>query len=183
MPLYYRHFERRQLQFITTSTYRRSRLFDSQRFRWTFVSVLRELRRETRFLLIGWVLMPEHFHLLVRPEPAEAISRFMQELKKRTAQRMIRALAENHDRPWCRTMLDRLQLPPTVHADSRYRAWQRRYFSFNVYTQKKRLEKLSYMHNNPVRRRLVASAEHWPWSSFRFYVRSDSSVLAMDRLP
>ena len=37
MPLYGRHFEPGQLQFITTNTYRRSRLFTCQRFRWTFV--------------------------------------------------------------------------------------------------------------------------------------------------
>jgi hypothetical protein len=37
MPMYGRHFEPGQLQFITTSTYRRSRLFTCQRFCWTFV--------------------------------------------------------------------------------------------------------------------------------------------------
>jgi REP element-mobilizing transposase RayT len=51
------------LQFITTSTYRRRRLFTCQRFCWIFVETLHQLRQETGFLLIGWVLMPEHFHL------------------------------------------------------------------------------------------------------------------------
>ena len=85
MPIYARHFVRGELQFITTSTYRRARLFTCQRFRWIFVEVLRQLRQETGFLLNGWVLMPDHFHLLIRPEPPEATVRFMQELKKRTA--------------------------------------------------------------------------------------------------
>lgn len=135
MPICVRHFEPGQLQFITSSTYRRSRLFDSARFRWTFVETLHQLRRETSFLLIGWVLMPEHFHLLIRPEPAEATSRFMQELKKRTAQSMITILGENRDYPWCRRMLDRLRLPPTVHSESTHCAWQRRYFPFNIYSE------------------------------------------------
>src|SRR5664279_2579377 len=69
MPIYGRHFEPGQLQFITTSTYRRSRLFTCQRFCWIFVETLRQLRQETGFLVIGWVLMPEHFHLLIRPQP------------------------------------------------------------------------------------------------------------------
>jgi len=51
MPIYGRHFEPGQLQFITTSTYRRSRLFTCQRFYWTFVETLRQLRQDTRFLL------------------------------------------------------------------------------------------------------------------------------------
>jgi putative transposase len=79
-------------------------------------------------------------------------------------------------------MLARLRLPSTVHSDSYHRLWQRRYVPFNVFTEKKRLEKLNYMHHNPVKRRLVASPQQWPWSSFRFYYLSDSSVMAMDRL-
>jgi putative transposase len=73
-------------------------------------------------------------------------------------------------------------LPSTVHSDSRYRVWQRRFVPFNVYTEKKRLEKLDYMHHNPVKRRLVRSPDLWPWSSFRFYYLNDSSVSTMDRL-
>ncbi|HMD84057.1 MAG TPA: transposase [Terriglobia bacterium] len=112
MPIYGRHFEPGQLQFITTSTYRRGRAFTCQRFCWIFVQTLRQLRQETGFLLIGWVLMPEHFHLLIRPRPAEATVRFMQELKKRCAQEIIAVLARNQDHTRCRTLLARLRLPP-----------------------------------------------------------------------
>jgi REP element-mobilizing transposase RayT len=61
------------------------KLFDSDRLRLIFVEVLREYRQEAGFLLIGWVLMPEHFHFLIRPEPAESTSRLLQELKKRAS--------------------------------------------------------------------------------------------------
>ena len=69
-----------------------------------------------------------------------------------------------------------------MHSDSYYRVWQRRYVPFNVFTHKKHMQKLDYMHNNPVTARLVASPDQWPWSSFRFYYLNDSSVLAMDRI-
>jgi REP element-mobilizing transposase RayT len=106
----------------------------------------------------------------------------MQELKKRTAQRVIGALHDHQQYAWCGRTLERLRLPATVHSDSHYRVWQRRFYPFNVYSEKKRLEKLNYMHNNPVKRKLVSSPDQWPWSSFRFYYLSDSSVLSMDRL-
>ena len=180
MPIYGRHYEPGQLQFITTSNYRRTQLFHSQRFRWAFVEVLRQLRQETDSLLIGWVLMPEHFHVLIKPEPADSTSRGMQELKKRTAQTIIVTLLENRSYPWYRQMLARLRLPSTVHSDSHYRVWQRRFVPFNVYTEKKRIEKLDYMHHNPVKRGLVSQPGDWPWSSWRFYYLEDSSVLPMD---
>ena len=49
------------------------------------------------------------------------------------------------------------------------RFWQTRFYDFNVWTERKRLEKLRYIHRNPVTRGLVASPELWPWSSFRWY--------------
>ena len=48
--------------------------------------------------------------------------------------------------------------------------WQARFYDFNVWTAKKRVEKLRYMHRNPVKRGLVSSPEQWPWSSYRFYL-------------
>jgi putative transposase len=47
--------------------------------------------------------------------------------------------------------------------------WQRRFYDFNVWSKKKRIEKLNYMHMNPVKRGLVADAKLWEWSSYRFY--------------
>ena len=47
--------------------------------------------------------------------------------------------------------------------------WQRRFYDFNLWTERKRIEKLRYMHRNPVKRGLVSQPEHWAWSSFRAY--------------
>lgn len=48
--------------------------------------------------------------------------------------------------------------------------WQARYYDFNLRCAKKRIEKLRYLHRNPVNRGLVAKPEDWAWSSFRHYV-------------
>lgn len=146
-----------------------------------FVDVLRQLRQEKGFLLVGWVLMPEHFHLLIKPEPAGSTSSVMQELKKRSAQQIVSILSGNRQHPWCRRMLAGLRQPPTVHSDSHYRVWNRRFYPYGVYSDERRLEKLDYMHNNPVKRGLVQSPDQWPWSSYRFYYLNDSSILRMDR--
>jgi hypothetical protein len=55
--------------------------------------------------------------------------------------------------------------------------WQRRFYDFNVFTQEKQTEKLLYMHENPVRRGLVLSAEDWKWGSARFYSSGEQSVV------
>ena len=77
----------------------------------------------------------------------------------------------------------RLRLPAAVHDRAQCCVWAAPFLSLNVYSEKKRLEKLDYMHNNPGRRGLAASPGLGPWSSWRFYYLNDQSALSMDRLP
>ena len=67
--------------------------------------------------------MPDHFHLLLKPEPEEATTRIIKRLKEETAIRILRTLRDHQQYPWCRKMLDRLRLPPSVHDESHYRVW------------------------------------------------------------
>ena len=55
------------------------------------------------------------------------------------------------------------------HEEAAPHFWQTRYYDFNVFSRTKYMEKLRYMHRNPVRRGLVRSPELWRWSSFRDY--------------
>jgi len=80
-------------------------------------------------------------------------------------------------------MRARFELPPSVHHHAHYRVWQRGGYDLNIWSEKKRLEKLKYMHNNPVKRGLVAQPGDWAWSSWRFYCLGDKSVLALDTMP
>jgi putative transposase len=140
------------------------------------------VRQEWHFLLIGWVLMPEHFHLLIKPEPADATPLILRALKDESARRILQTLRQNLQHPWCRKMLASLRLPPTVHEQSHYRLWQRRFYPFNIFSQEKIQEKLNYLHNNLVKRGVVSPPGDWPWSSWRFYYLQDASILRMDRL-
>ena len=51
--------------------------------------------------------------------------------------------------------------------------WQSRYYDFNVFREQKLVEKLDYMHQNPVQRGLVTRAEDWKWSSARHYATGE----------
>jgi putative transposase len=92
------------------------------------------------FFVTGYVIMPEHVHLLVSEPPNGTLARALQALKLSVA-------VQSRERPF----------------------WQRRYYDFNVHSEQKRVEKLRYMHRNPVVRGLVAKPEDWKWSSFRHY--------------
>ena len=97
-----------------------SRFFDPRASVIFFVRRLKEVRQKMHCLLVGWVLMPEHFHLLFKPQPAESTSVVIKELKEETAKRILRTLRENLHHLWCCNMLARLRLPPTVHDESSF---------------------------------------------------------------
>ena len=60
------------------------------------------------------------------------------------------------------------------------RFWQERYYDFNVWSEAKRVEKLRYIHRNPVKRGLVERPEDWAWSSFQHYISGIDGVVEIE---
>jgi hypothetical protein len=58
--------------------------------------------------------------------------------------------------------------------------WQARFYDFNVWTTRKRVEKLRYMHRNPVKRGLVGSPDQWHWSSYRYYLLDEAGPVLVN---
>jgi putative transposase len=128
------------------------------------------------FDLWGYVIMPEHAHLLIWPREGVEIRAILQSLKLPVAQRAIRWLKEQAPRFLAR-LLD-------VQPDGKraYRFWQRGGgYDRNMRSTRDTHEKLHYIHKNPVRRKLVARPEDWPWSSARAWATGVDEPLKIDR--
>ena len=156
------------LHFLTFSCYRRQRLLGSARRRDLLLKVLEQVRRRYGWVVLGYVVMPEHVHLLVSEPPERKLSTAMQALKLGFARRV---LAEERRRRSAQLRL--FEFHPR-------RIWQARYHDFNVFTARKRVEKLRYLHRNPVKRGLVAAPEQWRWSSFRSYAFEDAGLVRIN---
>jgi putative transposase len=112
--------------------------------------MLEQVRKGYPFVVVGYVVMPEHIHLPISEPQHKTPSTVMQALKLGFARRVI---------------AEAQRLGPSTGQH----IWQKRFYDFNVWTEHKRIEKLRYMHRNPVQRGLVASPELWRWGSFRAY--------------
>ena len=77
MPRLRRFYEANHLHYVTTGIDRRTRVFDSDRFKRKFITSLAHLRAELGFRIIGYVLMPEHCHLLLWPSQSANPSQIM----------------------------------------------------------------------------------------------------------
>ena len=156
----HRTYGAHHLHFITWSCYRRLPFLNSAATRDRFLSILEQVRARYRFVVVGYVVMPEHVHLLVTEPEIGTPSKLMQVLKQRTARALLPKRKRRNPRQ--RNLFGDEPQPRPF--------WQARFYDFNVWSTKKRVEKLRYMHRNPVKRGLVESPEQWGWSSYRFYL-------------
>jgi REP-associated tyrosine transposase len=169
-----RFYGQGDLHFVTFSCYRRRPFLGTVRARECFIRILDRVRTKRDFLLLGFVVMPEHVHLLVSEAKGSNPSKVLQVLK----QQVSRALRRR------RRKLLRGQLSfrfAGARAEEKH-FWQRRFYDFNVWSEKKLWEKLEYMHANPVRRGLVLHPKDWPWSSWSHYARGEEGLIRIDSM-
>jgi putative transposase len=167
-----RYYGRGDLHFITFSCYRRRPLLGSVRARCCFTKVLDVVRSRYKFLLLGYVVMPEHVHLLISEPQSGNPSKVLQVLKQNVSS-ALRVKGKRSS--------SQLQLPFSS-AELTCPFWQRRFYDFNVWSEKKVREKLDYMHRNPVQRQLVRHPKEWPWSSWSYYSKGERGLIRIDSL-
>ena len=138
------------LHFITFSCYRRIPLLETSTAKETFERELERVRAWYGCYITGYVVMPEHVHLLISELERSKLSVVMQMLKQITSQKL------------------RPKLP---------HFWQVRYYDLPVWSEAKRIEKLRYIHRNPVRRGLVERPEDWKWSSFVHHATGTEGIV------
>jgi putative transposase len=109
------------------------------------------MRKRYDFVVCGYIVMPEHVHLLLSEPKLVSLSKAMQALK-------LSVSVQSRERPF----------------------WLARYYDFNVHNEEKRIEKLRYMHRNPVKRGLVKRPEDWAWSSFRHYAIGEVGTVEIE---
>ena len=146
--------EQRCLHFITFSCYQRMPLLATAAAREVVEEELERVRRWYGCCVAGYVVMPEHVHLLIGEPERGQLSVAMQMLKQVTSRKLR---------------------PPQFP-----QFWQVRYYGFPVWSEKKRIEKLRYIHRNPVKRGLAARPEDWPWSSFVHYATGVEGVVEIE---
>jgi putative transposase len=132
--------------FVTFTCYHRHPYLNDDHSRTIFEQALETLRQRHQFHIYGYVLMPDHVHLLLGEPKETKLEDIFRALKTQTSKLL------KGDRP---------------------HFWQRRYYDFNIITQPKFIEKLRYIHRNPVEEGLVENPEDWQWSSYRHWLTGE----------
>jgi putative transposase len=161
-----RYYDTGDLHFITCSCYKRQPLLGTPQRRDLLLTVLERVRRRYRVVVIGYVVMPEHFHLLITEPQRRTPSTLMQALKLGFARRVLAPTRRHPEQ--------------AILWENAAHIWQPRFYDFNVWSERKRIEKLRYMHRNPVKRGLVEEPDQWQWGSFRSYAYGEAGQVRIN---
>ncbi len=159
MPRNLRRFQHSgQSHFVTFSCYHRQPYFSTPEVFDLFIHTLEEMRNRFGVCIYGYVVMPEHVHLLLNEPPQGSLAEATHYLKLSFAKRVPRLRASGQSG----------------------RFWQARYYDRNVRDYEEFMIKLRYLHGNPVKRGLVREPGEWPWSSYRHYAFREVGVVEIE---
>ncbi len=190
-----RYYGTGALHFVTCSCHDRKPLLNQPHRRDLLMQVIEAARQRYQFAVVGYVIMPEHFHILMSEPQVKDPSTVMQAIKISYARKVLREGNANYG---CRKSIQSIPEKARVPHFSRTlrevgsltssskevkeenHIWQKRFYDFNVWSQHKESEKLLYMHQNPVVRGLVHQPEDWPWSSFHCYASKENGIVRLN---
>jgi len=159
MPLRHRTLQKSGTFFITTSTYNKIRRFKSSKDYEIVLEKIEAYRLRDNAKIHGYVVMPNHLHLLLTIPESHSISSFMRDLKKRIA---YEYLIENK--------LETQKL------------WQLRFDDVHIISEEIFAVKLNYIHYNPVKAGLVNEPRDWRYSSAGFYENGKQHIVWVEHL-
>jgi putative transposase len=173
------HFvEENSCYFLTSTTHERKPVFNNHRYAEILCNIIYNLRNKERMLLLGFVIMPEHFHLLIIPNSGVKISWVMQEIKKGSA-RLINK--DRFGRAQGRARLPGWGLVIDLRSEERYsgsspaanKVWMDEYYDYVIRDEVDLMKHVNYINYNPVKRGLVEAPEKYTWSSSNPMFKND----------
>ncbi len=166
----YKIVENSNLYFITSTIVEWIPVFTDKVFCDIIIDSLTYCRHKKGLQLFAFVIMDNHLHMIVY---SESISEIMRDFKSFTAREIIRAARVNK-KVW---LLNQFDFYKKRHKlTSEYQVWQEGFHPKMIGTEEVFIQKVEYIHNNPVRRVLVDSAEHWRYSSAGNYLCGEGCV-------
>lgn len=151
--------------YVTSVTFRRVPVFQQNKTCEIFVNVLKETKEMFPYKLVGYVVMPDHFHAIVNPIDSK-ISVWLHKIRGLVAKRIIEYLKENN----FRSSLNKIRLTHPQKKNHKFAVWQKDQSVIDLESHKFLRQKLWYIHMNPVKAGLCEHPKDWKWSSYCAYL-------------
>ncbi len=163
------------VHYATAVTFNRVLVFRNDQTCSLFIDALATTREKEPFKLIGYVIMPDHFHLLVNPLDLD-ISIVAGRIKGRAAVSILGWLREEKHL----LSLAKLTLPRPLKSGQTHAVWMKEFSAVDIWSRKFIRQKLHYIHMNPVRAGLCNHPAEWRWSSYQAYLPHEAGTVPIE---
>jgi REP element-mobilizing transposase RayT len=163
--------------FVTTTVINFTPIFSYSQFCEILINNIKHYQTKYHFEILSYVIMPSHFHWIVKVEPKfGTISDIMRDIKKFTAWQIFDELKETGNKK-----LESIFIKAANGIkDQEKKLWMKRFDDEVIRNDKMFWTKLKYIHNNPVKEGIVEKPEDYKYSSAVNYIKGDHSIINVD---
>ena len=159
----YKIYEPTYPHFITCTVLHWIPLFTNQESVAIILSSLKHLQESDNLKIYSYVILENHLHLVAS---SDDVNKSMQKFKSFTARELLKLLEQKN----ATTILEQLAFYKKAHkTQTEYQVWQEGIHVKLIHSESMMIEKINYIHNNPIKRGYVDEAKHWRYSSARDY--------------
>jgi putative transposase len=162
--------------FVTCVTNHRIQLFAQPQYAEIVIANLDHYRKTKDYLLLGFVLMPDHYHAIIKPNDRYSAGEIVRDCNKYIAREIIQLAQTRND-----GMIEGLSRCKVARPTRRHQVWRESPWTEVIYSEKFFRQKLNYIHLNPVRKQLAENPAEYQLSSFRSLYLGDHRPLEVDR--
>lgn len=153
-----RHYEEGLVYFVTTVAHKREPIFTNEKSCKIVLLTIEYFKLLFDYKVFAYCLMPDHVHLLIQPFGEYNLSYIMKMIKGSFARKINK------------------------YKNSTGPIWQKRFYDEGIRDAAMLTQKIEYIHNNPIRKKLISSLEEYPYSSYHWYFGNNKNILEIDQL-
>ena len=169
------------IHFITFAVIQWVDLFTRDIYRDILIESLRYCQNEKGLILHAWAIMTNHVHFILSAKEGYALSDILRDFKKYTSLRLIKSIQQNDSESRKEWMLQIMRNSGKKNSrNTNYQVWRQYNHPIELSTNKMKDQRLSYLHNNPVKAGFVGSPEHYLYCSARAYHMGGDNMLELD---
>lgn len=176
MSTKYKATEIEKAYFITITTIGWVDIFTRLNQKYVIINALKYCQENKGLTIFAYCLMPSHLHLFCRADVTFSLSEIMRDFKKYTSKKIIQTILEEPEsrREW---LLDYFKKScEHLARQQSYKIWQDGYHAEEIFSNRWIREKINYIHQNPVKEKIVTEPENYYFSSSRNYADLDSAL-------
>jgi putative transposase len=176
--------------FFTSSVVRSLPVLEPDEVKGELTELLSFYRKEYTVSVQGYVIMPDHLHVILNSEKGDSVKSFMQHFLKNSSKRIVSFLesitsgpsTNEVGNPFSREEAESFLnvFAACANGRAKHAVWKEKSRGIPIYSDRVLKTKLDYIHRNPLRKGLVRNLEDYVHSSYRNYYLDDHSVMEID---